>query len=96
MSNTYCFRKSSKPGWRGQKERWVEDMITNTLNCFEFDSDVRTPEIVCITDTQRMPSISFQERAGCEGGGKGILIQTELVCALRIVNSQFICAERDY
>lgn len=42
-----CFRKSSKPhGPDGEGERWVEDGTTNTLNCFEFGNDTRTPEIV--------------------------------------------------
>ena len=144
MSDTHCFRKSSKPGWRGQKERWVEDIITNTLNCFEFDSDVRTPEIICIREEQIMgekyyainshphnsymhiegditptltrkiakgaadgplvliesehehqPAISFQERAGCDGGGKGILIQIEHLGSMTTVNNQYVCMERE-
>lgn len=46
-THVVCFRKSSKPGWTGSKEKWVEDVKSNTLNCFEFNSDVRTPQIVC-------------------------------------------------
>ena len=42
-----CFRKVSKPGADGKGERWEESEITNTLNGFEFHSQVRTPEIVC-------------------------------------------------
>ena len=42
-----CFRKSSKPhATDGLGERWVADEVTNTLNCFEFSNDTRTPEIV--------------------------------------------------
>lgn len=45
--HSICFRKSSKPkGKDGLGERWVEDSITNTLNCFEFDNDCRTPQII--------------------------------------------------
>lgn len=48
-TNYVCFRKVSKPGADGKGERWEESEITNTLNGFEFHSDVRTPEIVCST-----------------------------------------------
>ena len=48
-TNYVCFRKASKPGSDGKGERWEESKITNTLNGFEFHSDVRTPEIVCST-----------------------------------------------
>ena len=45
--HSVCFRKSSKPHAKdGLGERWVEDKVTNTLNCFEFSNDSRTPEIV--------------------------------------------------
>ena len=46
-TNYVCFRKVSKPGADGKGERWEESEITNTLNGFEFHSDVRTPEAVC-------------------------------------------------
>ena len=35
-------------------------------------------------------TISFQERAGCDGGGKGILIQHDRVGALSTVNNQSV------
>ena len=35
--------------------------------------------------------ISFQERAGCRGGGKGILIQSEKVASLRAGYQQMVC-----
>ena len=35
-------------------------------------------------------TISFQERAGCPGGGKGILIQDDRVGALSTVNNQYV------
>ena len=35
-------------------------------------------------------AISFQERAGCEGGGKGILIQTDRTGALSTLNNQSV------
>ena len=36
-------------------------------------------------------AISFQERAGCEGGGKGILIQDERTAPLKTLNNQAVC-----
>ena len=36
------------------------------------------------------PTISFQERAGCAGGGKGILIQRERTGALSTLNNQSV------
>lgn len=36
-------------------------------------------------------AISFQERAGCAGGGEGILIQEEKVGALNAQNTQSVC-----
>ena len=43
-------------------------------------------------DTGKDPfeTISFQERAGCEGGGKGILIQRERTGALSTFNNQSV------
>lgn len=41
-------------------------------------------------------AISFQERAGCNGGGKGILIQKERTGALSTVNNQSVyCYDMD-
>ena len=39
-------------------------------------------------------TISFQERAGCEGGGKGILIQHERTGALSTFNNQSVLSTR--
>ena len=51
--HSVCFRKSSKPkGKDGLVERWVADEVTNTLNCFEFSNDTRTPEIIMCYDGQ--------------------------------------------
>jgi hypothetical protein len=38
-------------------------------------------------------AISFQERNGCPGGGKGILIQDEHTGALTTLQNQFVCYE---
>lgn len=35
--------------------------------------------------------ISFQERAGCPGGGKGILIQDDKTASIRTQNNQSVC-----
>ena len=40
-------------------------------------------------------AISFQERAGCAGGGKGILIQNERTGALSTLNNQSVCCGVD-
>ena len=42
---------------------------------------------------QTNKAISFQERAGKPGGGKGILIQNEKIGALSTLNNQSVCAE---
>ena len=42
-----CFRKACKPSADGKGERWEQSDQSNTLNGFEFHSNVRTPEIVC-------------------------------------------------
>ena len=39
------------------------------------------------------PSMSFQERAGCEGGGKGILIQNDRTGALSTLQNQYVVDE---
>ena len=44
--NVKCFRKSRKKG-NGLGDKWVEDEMTNTLNTFEFNSNIRTPEVIC-------------------------------------------------
>ena len=38
-------------------------------------------------------AISFQERAGCDGGGKGILIQNDRTGALSTVNNQYVLSD---
>ena len=45
-THSVCYRKSCKPNSFGALEKWVEDDITNTLNCFEFGNDTRTPELI--------------------------------------------------
>lgn len=57
--HSVCFRKSCKPYAKdGLGEKWVEDDVTNTLNCFEFSNDSRSPQIV----VQQNPSYSFDCR----------------------------------
>jgi len=51
-STVVGFRKKCKPNNIGGKEVWTEDNVVNTLNCFEFDSDIRTPEIICHMNTE--------------------------------------------
>ena len=46
ITEIHCYRKSSKPHRGGYGEKWIEDRVVNTLNTFEFHSDIRTPEIV--------------------------------------------------
>lgn len=40
-------------------------------------------------------SFSFQERQGCPGGGKGILIQDEHTGSLATLQNQFVVYEDD-
>lgn len=51
-----CFRKVCKPGPDGKGERWEQDSISGTLNTFEFHSEVRTPEIICLEGNGARPS----------------------------------------
>ena len=44
-----------------------------------------------VTQDDTDGSISFQERAGCPGGGKGILIQNEKTASLSTLTNQFVC-----
>ena len=46
-SQAVCYRKVCKPSADGKGERWEQSDQSNTLNGFEFHSDVRTPEAVC-------------------------------------------------
>jgi len=46
--------------------------------------------ITSTTSRDAFETISFQERAGCEGGGKGILIQHERTGALSTFNNQSV------
>ena len=69
-----CFRKSCKPyGKDGLGEKWVEDEVTNTLNCFEFANDTRTPEIV----VQKQHTYSVDCRNGCLNEELSITLQAK-------------------
>lgn len=46
-------------------------------------------------ETSTDKAISFVERAGCEGGGKGILIANERTGALSTLNNQSVCCLQD-
>lgn len=46
-------------------------------------------------ETSADKAISFVERAGCEGGGKGILIANERTGALSTLNNQSVCCLQD-
>lgn len=50
------FRKVCKPGSDGKGERWEADEVCGTLNGFEFHSQVRTPEVVCLEGNGARPS----------------------------------------
>ena len=72
--HSVCFRKSCKPyGKDGLGERWVEDDIVNTLNCFEFNSDTRTPEII----VQKQHTYSVDCRNGCLNEELSITLQAK-------------------
>lgn len=48
-----------------------------------------------LSDTALLHAISFQERAGKPGGGKGILIQDEHTGALSTLNNQYVLSYSD-
>lgn len=56
---------------------------------FEQSGEKRQ-DITTITQGNTNETISFQERAGCDGGGKGILIQRNRTGALSTVNNQSV------
>ena len=56
---------------------------------FEQSGEERQ-DITTITQGNTNETISFQERAGCDGGGKGILIQRNRTGALSTVNNQSV------
>lgn len=47
--------------------------------------------VAATSERDPVKAISFQERAGCAGGGKGILIQKEHTGALSTLNNQSVC-----
>ena len=47
-------------------------------------------EVLIVEEIDEVNAISFQERAGCAGGGKGILIQKERVGALSTLCNQYV------
>lgn len=53
------------------------------------DSSNNTGTSTITNDCER--AISFQERAGCRGGGKGILVQDDHVGCLSTLQNQFVC-----
>ena len=77
-----CFRKSCKPSSDGKGEKWVCDDVSNTLNGFEFHSQVRTPEIVCYSPNgnhcgaflQSEKSATLETRYHYGSGGDAALI----------------------
>ena len=75
-----CFRKSSKPGADGKGEKWVEDETANTLNGFEFHSDVRTPEVVCYPDKARSLCARHDSSPCVDRGQNVIAIDCRNMC----------------
>ena len=52
--------------------------------------------IATTSEGNAIEAISFQERAGCAGGGKGILIQNERTGALSTLNNQSVLDAKVY
>lgn len=63
-----------------------ESMSGNTEQSRETGKDITSN-----TEGSSGTAISFQERAGKPGGGKGILIQNEHIGALSTLNNQSVC-----
>lgn len=74
---------------RSEIQSISESMCGDTESCGA--SGERTSEDSEGSSDPSGGTISFQERAGKPGGGKGILIQDEKVCTLSTLNNQSVC-----
>ena len=79
-ANLCCFRKTAHPRNAAEGQGWEETALSDTLNVFD-NSETRTPMLV---------AYALYERAGCAGGGKGALVQTDKVGTLKPDNYQVI------
>ena len=70
--HSVCYRKSYKSPKNGTGDKWVEDNVTNTLNCFDV-GDVRTSEII----VQKSTSYSVDCRNGCLNKELSITLQAK-------------------
>lgn len=68
----------------------VSEDCTSTLRA----QDHGHPPVVCIEMDKYRPVIAFKERAGCPGGGKGILIGMDKSFTLSTLLDESICYER--
>ena len=59
------------------------------------ESSKQGQRVAANTERGSNEAISFQERAGCSGGGKGILIQKDRIGALSTLNNQSVCMTVD-
>lgn len=74
-----CYRKTAHPMHADEAQGWEENAVADTLNVYD-NSEAKTPQVV----------LCVRERCGCEGGGKGLLIQDDVSNALQTSNDQFV------
>lgn len=58
-----CYRKTSHPRNANEAQGYAETEVNDTLNIFD-NGEMRTPTLI----VEEIKAISFQERAGREGG----------------------------
>lgn len=76
------FSKGTRPHSKEEGQEWHESQIANTLNVFDM-GESRCSEIALIPYTLKI-------RSGCEGGGKGALVQKDKSVTLSCNNDQIL------
>lgn len=65
LSYKTCYRKTSHPRNANEAQGYAETEVNDTLNIFD-NGEMRTPTLI----VEEIKAISFQERAGREGGAR--------------------------
>lgn len=74
----------------GEESESKIQLVSKGLSRDFEQSRKETKRTTTSSERNSIETISFQERAGCEGGGKGILIQRERTGTLSTINNQSI------
>ena len=86
---------NSSVGYTGDESRsevqsFCEGLSSDIESCSEEREGTSEDTEICFGTSDNRPSISFQERGGKPGGGKGILIQKDHVGALSTLQNQYV------